>query len=260
VKSTSNKKLRNSIVKIVVDGYGGVGKTTMLKKLEYGIFDPETKLTIGVDFFTKEYGHFFGRRVVAQFWDLVGAERFNFLRPFCYKGANCLLLVVDLTRPNTLENIDYFVKIAKDMNIKPEQIILVGTKVDLFYLRCIDSNYLATYIDKYGFAELIETSARNNHNLDVLFELATLLAMNNKGIITKDFELIKEDLKRQIKEPSIEPYEKYIRKCWSCNKALYFYEFCDSNNEISEERLTELWENSYLQFFCCECYKNLKDF
>ena len=100
---------------------------------------------------------FFGEKVVAQFWDLVGAERFNFLRSFCYKGANCLILVVDLTRPNTLENVDYFVRTAKAMNINPDQIILVGTKVDLFYLRCIDSNYLATYIEKYGFAELIET-------------------------------------------------------------------------------------------------------
>ncbi|MFX1558837.1 MAG: hypothetical protein ACFFC9_16425, partial [Promethearchaeota archaeon] len=67
-------------VKIVVDGYGGVGKTTMLKKLESGIFDPETKLTVGLDFFSKEYNDIFEREVTAQFWDLVGAKRFRFLR------------------------------------------------------------------------------------------------------------------------------------------------------------------------------------
>ena len=248
--------MRNSVVKIVVDGYGGVGKTTMLKKMESGIFDPETKLTVGIDFFVKEYHQFYAQKVIAQFWDLVGAERFDFIRPFAYKGANCLIIVIDLTRPNTLENIDYFTKTAEQVGITPDQIILVGTKVDLFYLRSIDSNYLVSFLNKYRFAELIETSARNSHNLDVLFELATCIAMAQKGLMTKEeCSSIKNDLKRRIKEPVIEPYEKFIRKCWHCNKALYFYEFCDSNTESSEERLSEWWESPFLQFLCCDCYK-----
>jgi Ras-related protein Rab-19 len=228
----------------------------MLKKLESGIFDPETKLTVGIDFFVKEYHQFFEHKVIAQIWDLVGAERFDFIRPFAYKGANCLILVIDLTRPNTLENIDYFTKIADQAGIKPDQIILVGTKLDLFYLRSIDSSYLASFLDKYRFAELIETSARNSHNLDVLFELATCLAMAQKGLMTmEEFSSIKQDLKKRIKEPVIEPYEKLVRKCWNCNKALYFYEFCDSNTETAEKELSEWWESPYLQFLCCDCYK-----
>ncbi len=253
-----NSYLKDSIVKIVVDGMGAVGKTTMLKKFEYGTFDPKTKITIGIDFFTKEYNHLFDRNVRAQFWDIVGAERFKFLRPTAYKGANCILLVIDLTRLNTLDKIEYFMNIAKEANVRPEQIILVGNKTDLFYLHTINRGYLSSVVEDHGFCGFIETSARNNHNLEVLFEFATGTALYNKGLISEDhFETFKGDIKKRIKEPNIKPHVKKIRKCWKCGNNLYFYEFCDSNTNTSEERLLELWKSPYLQFFCCNCYKNI---
>ena len=227
----------------------------MLKKFEYGTFDPKTKITIGLDFFTKEYNNFFDRKVIAQFWDIVGAKRFKFLRPTTYKGANCILLVIDLTRINTLDKIEYFVNIAKEANIKPEQIILVGNKTDLFYLNTVNRGYLSSLVENHGFIGSIETSARNNHNLEVLFELATGIAMYNKGLISVDsLESFKGDIKKRIKEPNFKPHEKKIRKCWNCGNTLYFYEFYDSNTKISEERLLELWKSPYLQFFCCNCF------
>ena len=80
--------------------------------------------------------------------------------------------------------------------------------------------------------------------------------MAQKGLFSKEeFTLIKNDLKKRIKAPTIEPYEKFVRKCWQCNKALYFYEFCDSNTEMDQRRLSELWESPFLQFLCCDCYK-----
>lgn len=231
----------------------------MLKKLEYGVFDPDTRLTIGIDFFANTYRNLFGKRVTAQFWDIVGAARFNFLRPMCYKGANCIILVADLTRPITFERIDYFIDVAKEVNIDPSQIILVGAKTDLFYERSVDSSYLSTICEKFGLAEVVETSARNNHNLGELFELALVLSMYKKGIFSKDEYLVcKEDIKQRILEPKPESYEKLIRKCFACGKSLFYHEFSDSNRKTyDEERLLELWESPYLQFYCCSCYKEL---
>jgi len=230
----------------------------MLKKLEYGVFDPDTRLTIGIDFFAKKM-NLFGHKITAQFWDLVGAARFNFLRPICYKGANSIVLVADLTRPITFERIDYFIDVAKQANINPNQIILVGAKTDLFYERSVDSVYLSTILEKLGISESVETSARNSHNLDEMFELATALAMYHKGMISEnEYIFIKEEIKQGIQEPIPEPYEKLIRKCWKCGKSLFFHEFSDSNNKIyGEDRLLELWESSVLEFFCCACYKEL---
>ena len=242
-----------------MDGVGGVGKTTLLHRHEYGVFDPDTKLTIGIDFFAKKYS-IYGYNITSQFWDVVGATRFNFLRPICYNGANCLILVCDLTRPITFERIDNFIEVAKKADITPNQIILVGTKTDLFYERSVDSGYLTSILEKYEISEFIETSARNNHNIDVLFELATTIAMFNKGLINnQDFMYFKEIIKEKVKEPSPEPHEKLIRKCWRCGRSLFFYEFCDSNNQnYDEDRLLELWESEFLQFFCCSCYSELE--
>ncbi len=248
---------KSATVKIIVDGFGGVGKTTLLKRHTNGTFDPETKLTIGVEFFSYDYNQLFSNRVKAQYWDIVGASRFNFLRPFCYRGANCIILVCDVTRPITLERIDNFVNIAKKLNIKSEQIILVAAKTDLYHERSIEQDYLSTFLEKYGFAEIIETSARNNHNLDVLFELATVIGMFNKGVINKDdFDWIKDDLKDRVKAPINEIHD--VRKCWCCNKNLYFYEFCDSNlSSINEQSLLKLWESKVVELYCCSCYKKL---
>lgn len=231
----------------------------MLKKLEYGVFDPDTRLTIGIDFFANTYRNLNGHKVTAQFWDLVGAARFNFLRPMCYRGANCVILVADLTRLITFERIDYFIDVANQVNIDPSQIILVGAKTDLYHDRSVDSIYLSTILEKYGLSESVETSARNNHNLDELFELATVLAMYKKGMISEnDYIFCKEEIKERILEPTPEPYEKLVRKCWKCGRSLFFHEFSDSNTKVyDEERLLELWESPYLQYFCCACYKEL---
>jgi len=245
------------VTKIIVDGEGGVGKTTMLKKLESGLFDPQTKLTIGIDFFSYYFNFPNGQKVNAQIWDLVGAERFNFLRPFCYRGASCVVLVVDLSRPNTLEKLEYFIEIAKQANIKNEQIILAGSKADLLYERFVDAAYLKSFVEKYNLNEIIETSARDRNNIEVLFKLATLIAIFSKGTVNEEeFKIYKQDILEQIQDPIREPCVKIVKQCWNCKKPIYYYEFCDTNySTIPEENLSKLWESQFVQFYCCGCYK-----
>lgn len=160
-----------------------------------------------------------------------------------------------------MERIDYFMDIAKSYaGLEPNQIILVGAKTDLVYERFVNPEYLDTLLENYNFAGLIETSARNSQNIDVLFELATGFAMFNKGLISnREFKFFKQELEPRIQESKIEPIHKISRKCWKCERPLYFYEFSNSNLRLSEERLKKLWENSYLEFFCCSCFKKLKN-
>lgn len=246
------------IIKIIVDGDGGVGKTTMLKRLTEGKFDPGTPITIGLDFFVKEY-YLFDQKVWAQFWDFVGASRFDILRPTCYGGAFSMVLVCDLTRimTTTEERMDYFLGVANSAHINPEKIILVGSKTDLFYERSVNPEYLAVFREQYNFHNVIEVSARSNNNLELLFESAVALGMYNKGLVNKDeFEEYSSHTNSRIEEPYIEPHEKILRKCYQCEQRLYFYEFASTNPTISQQVLAKIWKSPHVEILCCKCFNS----
>ncbi len=248
------------IIKVIVDGRGGTGKSTMLQSLIKGNFIDNTRITIGVNFFTKDY-FLLEHEVRAQFWDLGGVCRFDFLRSNYYKGAHSCVLVGDLTRPNTFEELNYFISLAREVNLTSDQIILVANKTDLFDCRIVDPDYLRLIMEKYHLECLIETSARFRDNLEIVFELAILIGLRTKGKITEEeYQDHREFLERRIQSVHDELYNtrKIIRKCWNCSRPLYFSEFSSTNASLSKERLVELWENPHLEFYCCNCFKNLE--
>ncbi len=246
--------ITREIIKVVVDGRGGVGKTTMLKTLIDNNFDPYTPITVGAQFFSKRY-QFSNIEVDVQFWDMAGVSRFDFLRPIFYKGAQCLILVGDLTRSTSFEDITLFIQYAKKAKIQPKQIILVGNKTDLSD-RSIAPPFLTMFLEEYDLAELIETSARFGDNLEAIFELAVLISLYSKKKLTKNqFEVYRANLLDKIGDPVRYPTQKLERKCWICSRSLHFSEFSYTNSTLNRDRLIELWESDFLEFLCCNCYK-----
>ncbi|MHA1756788.1 MAG: Rab family GTPase [Promethearchaeota archaeon] len=248
------------IIKIIVDGLGGVGKTTMLKRLIEGTFDSSTPMTIGLDFFVKKY-ELFDKEVYAQFWDFVGISRFNVIKDICYKGANSMILVCDITRHMTFteEIFNFYLQLAENAELKREQIILAASKVDLHVGRYLIREMLIDLCQKYNFHDFFEVSARSNDNIELLFESSVVLGMYFKNLISEeDFIDYNNDLKNRIKEPRILPQEKIIRKCFKCNRPLYYYEFYSANiSKFPEDTLIKIWMSPYIQLYCCYCYKKL---
>lgn len=48
------------------------------------------------------------------------------------------------------------------------------------------------------------------------------------------------------------------RACWNCGKDLNIYDFLSDNLEYDAIGIMDLWQNSILEFHCCECFKDLK--
>ncbi len=160
-------KLR--VIKTIIAGEGGVGKTTMLHRYIKGKFIEGLHMTIGVEFFLKEL-ELEGEKVMLQIWDFGGQERFRFLLKNYAKGAKGALLMFDLTRPVTLENLDQWVEICRDEN--PElPIIFLGTKLDLFNLITVKDEFVLTYKEKYNLFDFLKISSKTGDNVELAFEL-----------------------------------------------------------------------------------------
>ena len=100
------------ILKILTAGEGGVGKTTLLHRYVEGKFSADTKMTIGVEFFLKET-EIDSKHCTLQLWDFGGQERFRFLLESYVLGAKGALLMFDLTRMMSLENLGQWIKIVR---------------------------------------------------------------------------------------------------------------------------------------------------
>ncbi len=118
------------VIKLLVAGAGGVGKTTLLHKVTTGEFLINTQITIGVQFHLLNV-QFGDSLFVLQLWDFGGQERFRFMLDAYVAGAKGAMLLYDTTRIKTREEKD----IAEWIGIIRKQdpnlpVILVGTKID----------------------------------------------------------------------------------------------------------------------------------
>ena len=129
--SQSDKKC---FVKVVAIGDSGVGKTSLIQMFEHSKFTDTFKPTIGADFSNKEIT-INGRIVTLQIWDTAGQERYQSLGTAFYRGADCCLIVYDITNPPTFENILTWKNsfIHKGMVHNPDSFpfMIVGNKLDL---------------------------------------------------------------------------------------------------------------------------------
>jgi len=89
------------LLKIVLVGDSGVGKTNLLTRFSRNEFSLESKTTIGVEFATKTITTESGRVIKAQIWDTAGQDRYRAIASSYYKGAVGALLVYDITKEKT---------------------------------------------------------------------------------------------------------------------------------------------------------------
>ncbi|KAJ6309240.1 hypothetical protein OIU76_018769 [Salix suchowensis] len=98
------------------------------------------------------------RTVKAQIWDTAGQERYRAITSAYYRGALGALLVYDVTKPTTFENVSRWLKELRDHADSNIVIMLIGNKTDLKHLRAVATEDAQSYAEKEGLA-FIETSA-----------------------------------------------------------------------------------------------------
>jgi len=156
------------VLKVLTAGEGGVGKTTLLRRYVEGKFSSETKMTIGVEFFLKEL-NIDGQKVMLQLWDFGGQERFRFLLESYVIGARGALLMFDLTRTMTLENIEQWVQIVRKEDPKLP-ILFLGSKSDLTSDICVEEDYIEEFKQHFNMYDFFRSSSKTGENVELCFE------------------------------------------------------------------------------------------
>lgn len=111
-----------------------MGKTSLMNQYVNRRFSSQYKATIGADFLSKEVA--VGDRLVTmQIWDTAGQERFQSLGVAFYRGADCCVLVYDVTAPNTFKALDSwrdeFLIQASPRDPEHFPFVVIGNKLDL---------------------------------------------------------------------------------------------------------------------------------
>ncbi|KAM1398079.1 hypothetical protein ACFX2I_015580 [Malus domestica] len=137
------------LFKVVLIGDSGVGKSNLLSRFTRNEFSLESKSTIGVEFATRSI-HVDENIVKAQIWDTAGQERYRAITSAYYRGAVGALLVYDVTRHVTFENVERWLNELRDHTDSIIVIMLVGNKADLRHLRAVSVEDAKAFAERVG--------------------------------------------------------------------------------------------------------------
>lgn len=172
-----------NLVKIIVIGDSGVGKTSILHQYCFSKFDLKVFPTIGCDFLSKNFEIPDHQPIRLQLWDVAGQESFQTISKLFIRGSLGCVIVTDATNlasfKNSLkwkelveENCDYY-------NDKPIPTILVQNKFDLLSnldnleldvdKKVNDKTIAKKFAKENGFFSLVQVSAKENKNIEKIF-------------------------------------------------------------------------------------------
>ncbi|TDL20212.1 hypothetical protein BD410DRAFT_841552 [Rickenella mellea] len=98
-----------------------------------------------------------------------GVERYRAISSAYHRGAVGVLLVYDITKRATFENVQRWLKESRDHTDSNTVITLVGNKSDLKRLRKVSTDEAQIFATENGLL-FIETSALDASNVEIAFQ------------------------------------------------------------------------------------------
>ena len=182
---------------IILIGNSAVGKTCLFKKIMTGSFSEKNISTIGMDKRTfnidvevDEKGKKVTKSFNISLIDTAGEERYKSITKTYFKGADCILLIYDVTNKESYDNVSMWIESIHDSIGNHETskyiIVLLGNKIDLIGVdgktRLVDENEAKGKCQEYKINWGGECSAKTFSDSD----LKNLI----KGYVVKIYEKV----------------------------------------------------------------------
>ena len=156
--------------KTIIVGDSGVGKTSIISRY-LKKYNEKEKSTIGASF-TNKLETVDGKVILFEIWDTAGQERYRSINNIFYQDAYICLLVYDITKKESFDNIkEYWYKSVLEESNEKTIFHVVGNKIDLLKDETVDRKEVKDYCDNIG-ADLSFISAKdeNENYIDILFQ------------------------------------------------------------------------------------------
>lgn len=182
-------ELRDILKKVVLLGDGGVGKTSLIARYVVNKFDDKYIATIGTKVSRKDIQVIKPNLIVnlrMMIWDILGQKEYSKIRSASLGGAQGLVLVGDLSRPDTVESLGSF-WLAEAVNaVGKIPTIFVGNKADLVQEDSAGIEVLELLGEKHG-APVMLVSAKTGENVEAMFTaLGEMLVADVSASPTKE--------------------------------------------------------------------------
>ncbi len=173
--------------KILLLGDGAVGKTSLIRRFVIDTFSDDYITTIGSKVTKKEVMFKIGFRdveVTLLIWDVLGQRGFRHIQDGVFQGARGIVLVLDLTRPDTGKGlIDYWVPKAQAL-APSTPMILFGNKVDLILNRKVEDEKAKQIAANFDCNYHL-TSAKTGENVEKGFRALARLLIDTGEVDSK---------------------------------------------------------------------------
>ena len=181
---------KKALLKVIILGDSGVGKTSLMNQYVNKRFSNQYKATIGADFLTKDVV-IDDRLVTMQIWDTAGQERFQSLGVAFYRGADCCVLTFDVTNSGSFKSLDTwrdeFLIQASSRDSENFPFVLLGNKIDNEEARTVSAKRAQSWCQTKGEMPYFEVSAKDGINVEEAFQAIARAALKRDAQDASDF-------------------------------------------------------------------------
>eukprot|EP00823_Brevimastigomonas_motovehiculus_P008318 TRINITY_DN7601_c0_g1_i1.p1 TRINITY_DN7601_c0_g1~~TRINITY_DN7601_c0_g1_i1.p1 ORF type:complete len:220 (+),score=11.68 TRINITY_DN7601_c0_g1_i1:53-661(+) len=175
---TDSLSSSESLLKIIMVGDSGVGKSCLLKCFMGEPFEQAHNNTIGVDLEMKPMT-INDKTINLQIWDTAGQERFRTITTSYYRSSDAIMLVFDVSEQQSFVNCETWLQDIRLYAKEKVEIMLLGNKADLLTQRVVEYKTAKEFADKYNMMYM-ETSAKQDLNVEKAFTKLAVAAFNRR--------------------------------------------------------------------------------
>ena len=189
----------DTVLKVVLLGESGVGKTCIINKFTTGFFDRETISNLSAQFISKTMElKEISKTIKFDIWDTAGQEKYRSLAKIFYKDAKVICLCYDITNKKSFTELrDYWYEQNVKDNAQENPIFaVVGNKVDLYEMSQVKDEEGRQFAkDINGIFQL--TSAKSDFGINKLFEHIGIKYFNPEVDFIEDENKEKQDYEQE---------------------------------------------------------------